>query len=586
MLRVGHEDINVVDPDNALLNGRVVGLADNGLYIDLLSANRRRDFVPFDRVILTDPFRTLDAPYHKWPEGACKTVPVEVLRHDDRSGVWRWWPAEMLNSHPKPALGVVQGRDDNGATWTDIFPLRRVRSPVLNGWGQSCQLPEAANTTALPRCLQPGDLEMDRVPLPAGCLAASTAQLWQAVEELRWTNERAVGMDIADGELQCVVHRVTVDYAEYEQYFLGCIPYQYYKDHRYRKEHKSLETALSPLLRRLTRILRRPSPHVERETPDAWRAVTADSWQQVFACLDTLTQNKLRAVCSAWNAILDAPVLTANIVIQTSTATREPLMPICYYHLVAPLFKCLRTSTQRLILYNLNGRDFSTVVDMLHNTAQTHPGIHLLSLYVVGGTDFLPALGRLDFLPNMFSNGDRCTVHDLDYQGRPYRAAMQDFISVLQSVPCATLHLAGCKVGLWYSVYLAAPNVTHQNFPLPVTRLLLGGDRASVLWEAMEKALPVPSEDELRALAEWLAGIPEGKMRKFYHGAVCRALCATQSMDPRPSAHYHGKRWCLDGLQELRLDQLSRTALRFLLILPEFLRRISDKLSLEYRKQL
>ncbi|XP_055356677.1 uncharacterized protein LOC129601803 [Paramacrobiotus metropolitanus] len=98
------------------------------------------------------------------------------------------------------------------------------------------------------------------------------------------------------------------------------------------------------------------------------------------------------------------------------------------------------------------------------------------------------------------------------------------------------------------------------------------------LWSAMDAGMSAPGDTELRRLFNWLKfektkhelvkspnSMPDDW--KKYTAMICKTLCATQTADPRPSLHYRGKKWCVDGLRCLNPEKLSRLSLHFLNLL-------------------
>ncbi|XP_055355514.1 uncharacterized protein LOC129600867 [Paramacrobiotus metropolitanus] len=338
MLEVWTSQINVMGDDGkTLLYGRVVDLAADGLYIDLLCPNRRREFIPFHRVFLSkraDEFGFLMTQLDKtWT-----SVPVEVLSRKYPGGAWRWWPGELVNPCPTPAserhlsyaLAVVQGQDNSGATWTDIVGVQHIRWPVPGSWWteKDIEQPSTALDVTLLRSTGPGRLVKCCPPLPPSCQGASAAQLLKALKEplTKWMfpfDDRVVSVDFADGQVQYVVELSDgVEYAQSQD-----------------AAQHSVQSLHNGMIERLPDMLRRravPAP-VEVGTPEEWRAVAFDVWQQVFSYVDTLTQTRLRAVCSAWNAILDTPGLTGNVFIDSDVASGQ--QTDLHYTLTVPIFK-------------------------------------------------------------------------------------------------------------------------------------------------------------------------------------------------------------------------------------------------------
>ncbi|XP_055330448.1 uncharacterized protein LOC129582855 [Paramacrobiotus metropolitanus] len=568
-------DINVVGDNNTLLYGRVVDVADNGLYIDLLCPKRHREFFPFNRVFLS-----LRCLHQEWmwdpTEEPRQTIAVEVLRREDPSGTWRWWPGLVITPARKwdssfwcrqweeCRVAVVQGREDSGAIWTDIVPRHCLRYPVPSDWWID-QRDMKITLSAVTHLWHTGPgrfVKWSMPPLPAECREVSAEQLLQLIKEMDEEGAakgHVVSVDVADGEVQCVVE-LNEGVGDTEA-------------------QEILQPLHNMLTLRLPQVLRDEAETVERGMVDGFPVLSVDVWQEVFAHLDTVTQTRLRAVHPKWKDILDkTAALTANIIIETSGGLRN-----FHYFMTAPIFECLRPSTKRVIIHDRERRirwaELLTVLDMIDYVARTHPGIRLTGLYVVGVTKLLSESGLRD----EDADPKECDVHPpSDLFGRPrcYSGLLDDLIVARRDLPCDAIHLVRCRVRVRYDVVNPTDvegwtrrRCVQLDVDMALTRLPLSGDWASNVWQAVESALPVPSGDEMQALSAWLTEVTADERRQFQRIAVCKVLCMTQTGDPRSSLHYRGKKWCADGLQGLRLEKLSRIAQRFLVILPEFLRK-------------
>ncbi|XP_055330372.1 uncharacterized protein LOC129582783 [Paramacrobiotus metropolitanus] len=535
-------------------------------YIDLLCRGRRRELIPFNRLSLSEPRRFTERDYaivstlEPWV-----TLPVEVLRRQYPGGAWRWWPGELVKltgtgpSFPCEyyTVAVVKGQEDSGAIWADIVPKHRLRYPVLE---DSC--PDVPRVSAMTRLLPIGPYRFVKrsMPLPGACRAASAGQVTEVIRAVQTKHQRT-----RKGQVACV------DVADDQAHFIveldGDAEFpQRQADDIAQKIVASLHKALIGRLPSILRAVKAPVEHLRISgTSDDSRALGVDEWQEVFAHLDTLTQTRLRAVCPAWDAILDTPLLTANIIIQTVGGER---LPGLQYTLTAPIFKCLHSFTKRVIIHDrqhiIRMAEFLTMLDMLHFVARTRPEIRLRALYTVGVTKLTsePDLDRDIMEP------EACDVHNPD--NGYFEGHLEGLIATCRGLPCSAMHLVGCRVRLRYDLSGLLQKwdaFLLLDVDMARTRLLLNGDVASTVWNAVEAALPAPSGDEIRTLSDWLATIAREENQELNRTAVCKVLCTTHTADPRPSLQYRGKKWCADGLQDLRLEKLSRTTLRFLLLL-------------------
>ncbi|XP_055356485.1 uncharacterized protein LOC129601651 [Paramacrobiotus metropolitanus] len=243
----------------------------------------------------------------------------------------------------------------------------------------------------------------------------------------------------------------------------------------------------------------------------------------------------------------------------------------CYFLSSTAVYKCLRTSTRHVILTDperqMKTEDVLKVLDMIHYLAQQRAGVHLTTLHLVGlQLNFLITSSTDDFNPVA------CVLHNSD-AGRqhtycPIRGycRLEDFIWIGRGLPCKTLHLVDCRIK-WLCPFdtpdrrRRGPVLTME---LPVVRLMINEDFGCSVWTACETALAVPSDAELHELGRWVTavfGLRDDDLRPV---AVCKTLCATHSSDPRPSAYYRGRKWCVDGLGDVQLAKLSRITMYFL----------------------
>ncbi|XP_055348889.1 uncharacterized protein LOC129595805 [Paramacrobiotus metropolitanus] len=160
---------------------------------------------------------------------------------------------------------------------------------------------------------------------------------------------------------------------------------------------------------------------------------------------------------------------------------------------------------------------------------------------------------------------------------------MQDFVFKCCRLPCDTLHIGPNALALMACDFHTDPFYRRiyrrkaEEFTIQVeidihaTRLKPDGGFGCALWEAMEAALPVPSDGDVHDLFQRFRVGGDLRNNNKLKALLCTALCALQSADPRPSSHYHGKKWCVEGLEEVQLENLSRICRQLLIELRELM---------------
>ncbi|XP_055357423.1 uncharacterized protein LOC129602432 [Paramacrobiotus metropolitanus] len=362
------------------------------------------------------------------------------------------------------------------------------------------------------------------------------------------------------------------------------------------------EKALVSIIHDATRMLTKESAAAtEREESDNIGVLSANVLREVFSQLDTPTQTGLRNVCFAWNSILESPVLTACIVVTgferewTWESTRHELQ----YFVTAPLFKCLRPSTQHILVDArdnwMKHDDFLMLAEVMHYVGR-ETGSRVRMIHFVGFRLHLQIGGHGGFEFDADNEdqdddeedednqgySDKCPMHrDNAGKTNDFNYRLVDFIAACGDLPCDAVQLVDCALVLDF----ARLNEVELFVRLPAARLAVDGDVGSAVWAALEQCVPMPSNKQMGMLSKWLTSltVEETKpltlitaMRASFirneREVFCKALCATQSADPRPSLHYRGKQWCVDGVKDLQLEKLSAVALKLLVELMEHLK--------------
>ncbi|XP_055356674.1 uncharacterized protein LOC129601799 [Paramacrobiotus metropolitanus] len=303
--------VDVLGEDGLFRYGRVVNVADHGLYIDFFCPGRRREFTPFQGVFLNDDGRYLDhndrARTNPPPE-----IPAEVLVRDSASGAWTWFPAQIVMrevdiAQSKYAVAVIQhGQPEN---CTDVVPMSRIRWKKEISVQQSQVEAEIGN---LPKCMVKGTFVKRTLQLPESCpIHLASAALQEQKRGLNyqlWYAAQAEGVDIEDGCVVYIQRRCDVG-MEADDIHLT----------------KELEN-LNKLHRALIDIVPQISePLIEVSAMKEGVMLPPELWREVFSYLDTVTQTRLRTVCTKWNNVLDSTLLNADIVLDSMAPTLSEL---------------------------------------------------------------------------------------------------------------------------------------------------------------------------------------------------------------------------------------------------------------------
>ncbi|XP_055348884.1 uncharacterized protein LOC129595799 [Paramacrobiotus metropolitanus] len=335
------------------------------------------------------------------------------------------------------------------------------------------------------------------------------------------------------------------------------------------------------LMECFARVIRVPhSATVEFENEEAQCVLTALSvevWLEVFSQLDTLKQNQLRAVCETFSCLLDSAILTANIVVTTTESSQMKNYDRRDYYVVTPIFKCLSSSTKRIIVADrkplLSDCDIYKVLDMIHYVAEQKSSLRLPALYFQGFRCSFQIGLSYDSVWDL----DECVQHWPKPAPRKFNGIIDElhvirldgFIAACQNLPCDGIRLLNCSVHVNH--VNGWPDMLKPQFTSKVSmaRLEKANNLECAVWEAFEIGLPTPTLEQQQMLTQWLTTVASAANQNVLVQVACKVLCATQTADRRGMLHYRGKKWCIDGLQNLQLEKLSRIAVHFLIRLAE-----------------
>ncbi|XP_055356547.1 uncharacterized protein LOC129601706 isoform X2 [Paramacrobiotus metropolitanus] len=547
--------VNVLGDDGLFRYGRVVDVADQGLYIDFLCPNRRREFAAFDRVFLLDDRRYWYSS-DMVKEYPTPELPTQVLMRE-ASGAWTWFPAELLIPARDIALAhystavVYRGEPRE---YADVVPMARIRwkAPTDGRRPPPTALPRVGKWTFVKRS----------VKLPDG---SPTELVKAAVKDRKnavlmnyyfdWFAVKTVGVAVVDGCVEYIQRRscaVTGPDGIHPAKELKIV----------KRFHDVLLNSVSLMPQPQARI------SISEEADAGVDVLSTDVWEEVFSHQDIMTQAKMRRVCATWNAILDSASLMANFVLDSAALTEADvygdIKPV--YFLISALFKNLNSSTQHVVVADrgrwMRERDIVEVCNTVNFIVQRSAGIMLKIVHLFGLNFRLLVSSYDDHLKS------QCKPHQVPVSDDTSGASTS--IMACRSLPCENIQLVHCTATFEcvISTRYHRPDPLKLSAAFSVYRQRLTGDFRGALWSAMEAERAELSDEQMHRLSGWLTGLQARvqltKQARRYLAMVRKTLCATQTADPRPSLHYRGKEWCVDGLQGLEVENLSRLGQDFL----------------------
>ncbi|XP_055340291.1 uncharacterized protein LOC129589522 [Paramacrobiotus metropolitanus] len=566
--------VDVLFDDGLMRYARVVDVADNGLFVDLLCPDRRRELVSFDRLFVLSKMSEADLSPTTFKE--FPTDPVEVLVPETSLGPWIWISGQAVSFGPGMARGECRGAlaewrcPYSGEVCQDFVPSERIRWSVqaernarrlaycqriaAMGKGISSSDQEAA----LQDHIGPETLVKQTLQLDDRFRSLSSEEAETFVRELN-----GCGLDLC----RCTVF--VMDFVD------GNLVYICQSGHSqpvHSKNRRSLASLASLYLDWKLFDRSQLAPPV-LATPDRI-TLSVELWLEFFSHWRTEEQMELRAVCKTWDTLIAEPVVSSRI---TLGGYDDAKWRFRHFFPPATLYKCLQPGTHYILMAhsgfpdnaarNAAVEDMLMLSRMIRYAAQQRTGIRLRQLHIHRFDVVLAvnsAVSRASSPECVLHNDDSATVKTIVNRDFP---SLQDFIAACDSLPCKAVLLTSSEVSLVYAYFfLGRMEAVMVHVEIRKVRLLIGPDFGGALWNAMDATLPVPSKQTLQELLDRLNYRNTDAQRELKQ-VVCQMLCALQSADPRPSAHYHGKKWCVDGLQGLQVEKLSRTARHFLLAL-------------------
>ncbi|XP_055348881.1 uncharacterized protein LOC129595795 [Paramacrobiotus metropolitanus] len=303
--------VDILSDNDQFHRGRVVDVADSGLFIDVCS-NRRRELIPFNRIFQNvKPLMEKDlaeAYAHARPN---MTIPVDVLVPETPGGPLAWFPAEIVNMmrglRHKTCSTVVVQWVQNDVPCTDLVRLNRLRWRLASDWWATISrkgpvlrsvsenwhdgICELGKMSTWLQPVGPGAFEKRSVSLPIDCCHVDVDKLMQNLKGKACrsatveNDDRPVYfVDIKDGRVSYLWRHLPKGILQEIICFIDFAQYQAGRCH----------DGLIARIRQISGLLpQQRASLVEREESDNLLVLSTAVLLEVFSQLDTHTQTGL-----------------------------------------------------------------------------------------------------------------------------------------------------------------------------------------------------------------------------------------------------------------------------------------------------
>ncbi|XP_055339138.1 uncharacterized protein LOC129588783 [Paramacrobiotus metropolitanus] len=448
------------------------------------------------------------------------SIHLEVLGRESPSGVWMWFPARaahLSDGTQHNAYGVAVVTWWNEREYTDIVPLDRTRWRVASDWwAQHGQSPVAftSGTDDISRFLATWPANVKKSTFTKSFIQIPINSSIPGEEMLKRINNSAPVpfVEVASGKMS---------YIQLREFCMA---------------NPHLPVLQEEFLMSVPSIIREMvASSANCGIMEEFGELPPGVWKEVFSCLETGMQNTLRGVCCTWNDILDSASLTDNIII--NSAEFEVSKPDRFvYYMTSPIYKCLRSSTQRIVCDASRLKDETDVfklLDMIHYVARQNASVRLSGLYLLGFQ------WRFQIGSGHSSHHDTCELHQAGSLAATSEYATGNFccfrlgyfVASLRRVPCEFIRFLSCTVNLDYVFFGTPPRprtidlsvVSRINTP----RMQVTDGLSGAVWDALEAGLSQSrtSFGQPAKTSWWLGMITKlaGNGADYYGKEMCKA---------------------------------------------------------------
>ncbi|XP_055352065.1 uncharacterized protein LOC129598272 [Paramacrobiotus metropolitanus] len=309
---------------------------------------------------------------------------VEVLIPDNASGAWTWLSAELViraRDKVHADYRVVIIHRGTPQEYADAVLVKRIRWKAPTDERKKIGNKYRKSVVDVPKkCVEKGTFVKRAMRLPEGFPATVIAAT------LKHRNR------VMNYRLQNAAHAVCVGHVDGCLVYIQVIQRQSASGTKELTKLQSFHSALLKFMSRMRLII--CGLYTELFVPMSAlheaAVLPAELWREVFLCLDTVTQSRLRPVCALWHAVLDSTYFKANVVLDSAAFSKTDLSgclsPVCL--MTAAIFKRLSPSTKHIVVADRRQRmgemDLEEVFDILHFSAQRNASIKLKGIHLFG----------------------------------------------------------------------------------------------------------------------------------------------------------------------------------------------------------
>ncbi|XP_055350077.1 uncharacterized protein LOC129596752 [Paramacrobiotus metropolitanus] len=492
--------VDVLVDGGELVHGEVINMVQGGLIIDFQCAEHRAQFVEYGSIFHCDKNFKRDG----------EDAEILLRRHPD--GAWIWYPGRFLEyplRHSYRDAEFVEVQRPQGITIRELVPLEQVRAPSSKA-----------------------DLEERRVGdqhFVVRCYPWSAEDF--ADGDLRWRETFLYVM-----QRECHVICTSVCSQRLIRFYLELqkdqpLDAQRVKGVYYETKKLEREDSLLGTWQWIVRHVTVGAFNAKTQTPDrdgvVGLSLPPELLVEIFQSLDSIERIRCRRVCSLWNILLSTPAYFRDVRVSGNVTHYGKKLHFYMEHInriywiVACFVKFVNSSTQRIVLADLDAIQCTEVTGLIKKLAKTTP-IPPLIFY---GCSF----GYAKFL-------------------------IQDIITGVARI---LARLSKCGGVVWRKCSLHDHNVrsaiAHHAF----------GDLASkpqlrlLLWELFENNLVLTKPIDRAALAEWIAECIAQQRTKELEDQIVKGLHRYQSVDLRSAAHYRNRNWTASTVSQLDVNLLT-----------------------------
>ncbi|XP_055350065.1 uncharacterized protein LOC129596740 [Paramacrobiotus metropolitanus] len=344
--------VDVLIDGGQLQHGEVINVVQGGLIVDFQCVEQRAQFVEYGNVFHSDKSSTHDG----------EDAEVLLRRHPD--GAWIWYPGKLLE-HPlrdwyQDAL-FVEVQRPHGIPIRDLVPWEQVRAPSSIAALEKRRVGEEHFVI---RCYA----------LSEEYLASGTPR-WREIFLYRLQRLCEVVCTSVSSQRLLYLQR-----QKHQPLDVQHVKNAYYEARNLEKEGSLLGT--SQWIMRIatdSACSEKPRTGGRDNDDEVGLSLPPELLAEVFQSLDSIERIRCRRVCSLWSILLISPAYFHVVRVSGDVEHYGKKLHFVMenidrvYWIVACFLKCLNSTTQRLVLTDLDAIQCTEVAKMIKEMPETTP---------------------------------------------------------------------------------------------------------------------------------------------------------------------------------------------------------------------